>query len=50
MLAVSAVPLALVATAFSVLLSAIGDPRGSTRWTEHSVGVMAAASELQNVS
>ncbi|HKR98180.1 MAG TPA: HAMP domain-containing protein, partial [Candidatus Dormibacteraeota bacterium] len=50
MIAVSAVMLAVVATAFTTLLDAIGDLRGSTRWTEHSVGVLAAASELQNVT
>jgi len=47
MVAVSAVLLMLVAVAFSVLLSAIGDLRGSTRWTEHSIGVLAASADLQ---
>ncbi|HET8673831.1 MAG TPA: PAS domain S-box protein, partial [Thermoleophilaceae bacterium] len=48
MLAVSAVLLALVAMTFSVLLSAVGDLRGSTRWTEHSVGVLGASTDLQS--
>ncbi len=48
MLAVSAVLLMLVATTFAVLLSAIGDLRGSTRWTEHSVRVLGASTDLQN--
>jgi PAS domain S-box-containing protein len=40
--------LVVVGVAFSVLLSAINDLRGSTRWTEHSVAVLAASGELQN--
>jgi PAS domain S-box-containing protein len=48
MLAVSALLLTLVTITFSVLLSAIGDLRGSTRWTEHSVRVLGASTDLQN--
>ena len=43
-----AVLVAVVAVVFAVLLSAIGDLRGSTRLTEHSVSVLAASGELQN--
>ena len=48
MIAAGALLLAVVAVVFAVLLSAIGDLRGSTRWTEHSVAVLAASGELQN--
>src|SRR3954470_13872554 len=48
MVAASGLLVAVVAVVFSVLLSAIGDLRGSTRLTEHSVSVLAASSELQN--
>jgi PAS domain S-box-containing protein len=48
MMAASAVLVAVVVAAFSVLFSAIGDLRGSTHWTEHSVSVLAQSGELQN--
>jgi PAS domain S-box-containing protein len=48
MIIASAVLVAVVAVVFAVLLSAIGDLRGSTRLTEHSVSVLAASGELQN--
>ncbi len=48
MIVAGALLLAVVAVVFAVLLSAIGDLRGSTRWTEHSVAVLAASGELQN--
>ncbi len=48
MVTASALLVALVAIVFAVLLSAIGDLRGSTRWTEHSVTVLAVSGELQN--
>src|SRR5437764_5229766 len=48
MMGASALLVVVVAAAFDVLLSAIGDLRGSTRWTEHSVFVLGASDELQN--
>jgi len=48
MVAASALLVVVVAVAFAVLLSAIGDLRDSTRWTEHSVFVLGASDELQN--
>jgi PAS domain S-box-containing protein len=48
MMAASAALVAVVAVVFTVLLSAIGDLRGSTRWTEHSVAVLGASGELEN--
>src|SRR5437764_938864 len=48
MVAASALLVVVVAVAFAVLLSAIGDLRGSTRWTEHSVFVLGASTQLQN--
>ncbi|HEY7631769.1 MAG TPA: PAS domain S-box protein [Thermoleophilaceae bacterium] len=48
MVAASVLLVAVVAVVFTVLLGAIGDLRGSTRWTEHSVFVLGAAGELQN--
>ena len=48
MMGASALLVVVVAAAFAVLLSAIGDLRDSTRWTEHSVFVLGASDELQN--
>jgi hypothetical protein len=48
MVAASVLLVAAVAVVFAVLLAAIGDLRGSTRWTDHSVAVLGAAAELQN--
>ncbi|HEX6457375.1 MAG TPA: PAS domain S-box protein [Thermoleophilaceae bacterium] len=48
MIAASSLLVAVVTLVFAVLLWAIGDLRGSTRWTEHSVAVLAASGELQN--
>ena len=48
MVATSALLVAVVGVVFTVLFSAIGDLRGSTRWTGHSVAVLAASGELQN--
>jgi PAS domain S-box-containing protein len=46
--AACALLVAVLAVVFSVLLSALGDLRGSTSWTEHSVVVLGASGELQN--
>jgi len=48
MVGVGLLMLAVVATAFTILLSAIGDLRASSHWTEHPVSVLSVSSELQN--